>query len=578
MSNQTDDFSGSASAKEHQDVDKKQLDHIKAIIKHIEKTFSQMKIFSSGHENVESFIDLLHDRLSEYLEKHWKLEIGIKEFSFTFKGVPFYTDKQISKSMPFLFYKDGLKMLFFYKGLPREELKDFIEIMKKDASSPPEESDIVISLWERDFSFIRYFAPDDYLETKIGAGLQIPEYKVDKKKLFSGKISLSPQDRSALETKQGAEHKEYDQNKDSQEIKLSKSDQERLTALLENHRKESEESQYKNLLLDVLYLEKRPEKVTSLVKQIIQYMNQQINAGHFHIVLSVYQKITELKKHLSESDPAREKSVQMFFESPQIRITLQQTEQLMKKDLINDFEAFLKYLSLLGSDSIPILSFLYDRIKKTEQKNKITETLKQVGKQNLSELIKITRDEKPELTLEIISILRDSKEKRAVNYLASFFSFQNKKVLESSIKALGAFRDPNANKILFSLLSHENPDLRTLASENIHVNEKDPVFHKILEEVKEKKFSKQSQRQKQALFLALARSKSPKAFDVLEQFIKRAGFFSRGTKEENALCALSALEQIKDPHGYEIIKKRIRSRNRKIRKQCKKIIKHASGK
>jgi hypothetical protein len=580
VNDKVDDPSQTHSQKTEQNIDKKQLNEIKDIFNHFEKTFSQMKIFSSEHENVESFIDLLHDRLSKYLKKYWKLEIGIEEFSFTHQGFPFYKEEQLSKSLPFLFYKDGIKMLFFYQGLTKEELKDFLEIMRMDASLPPEESDIVISLWEKDFANIRYFAPDDYLETKIGIGIKIPEYKIDKDKLFSGKITLRPEDKSALEKKdktiQNNSQKIFKEKTGTEKALLSKSEEELLKNMLQDHRRESQAKQYKTLLLDILYLEKRPEKMNLLINQLIQYVNQQISIGNFKIALSVYEEVSELRDYLSETDSPRKKIIQEFFDSPKIEVTLSQIEEILHKEPIYEFDAFLKYLSFMGPKSIPILSYLYDHVEKPEQKDKIITTLKLAGKENFSELIKIARDERPDLTLKIISILRDSKEERAINHLASFLSFGNKKVLYAAIKAIGNFKNPNANKILFSLFSHEDPEIRILAAENIYMTDKEPVFEKILQEVKEKKFKKKSKKQKEALLLALARSQSKKAFEVLENIIKKVGFFSGSKKVESALSALKALEKGGGLTGYGIIKNLIHTRNRKIRKKCQELEKKLS--
>ncbi len=557
--------------KKESDVSKNQLEEVKGIFNHLEKTFSQMKIFSSDHENVESFIDLLYDRTSKYLEKNWKLETGIEEFSFTLKGIPFYTEKKISKSLPFFFYKDGLKMLFFYKGLTRDELKSFLEIIKREASLPPEESDIVISLWEKDFPNIRYFAPDDYLETKIGIGMEIPEYKIDKNKLFSGKITLKPEDKATLEKKDDTLKKNMIQNMNNGKVFLSKAEEEMLSEMLQNHRKESEEKQFKNLLLDVLFLEKRPEKLSSLINQIIHYVNHQINKGNFSIALSIYREIDELRKHPFQIDVSKEKSVRKFFESPETEITVSQVEEILKGEPLRELDALLDYLSYRGAKSISVLSYLYDHLEKPDQKDKIISALEKAGKENPSELVKIARDEKPELTLKIISILRDSKDKRSLNHIASFLSFSNKRVLLGAIKAIGDFKDPPANKILFSLLSNPDQEIRINASKNIHITEEDPVLDKIIQLVKEKRFLKENRKLKQALFSALTESNSPKALQVLENFIKKVGILSSRTKIECALCAVNALEKAKDPAGYRIIKSMINSRNRKIRKKCRKI-------
>ena len=581
MSEKFDDSLGASSHKSNQEIDKKQLNEVKDIVNQLEKAFSQMKIFSSDHENVETFIDLLFEKMSHYLQKNWKLEIVVEEFSFTFKGVPFYTERQISKSLPYLFYKDGLKMLFFYKGLIRDELKQFLEIIKQVSSLPPEESDIVISLWEKDFTNIQYFAPDDYLESKIGIGMEVPEYKIDKKKLFSGKITLKPEDKSFLHNKDDSDiekslKKSFGKNLGTEEKKLSKSEEEILLDMVQNHRKESEEKQFKTLMIDILYLENRPEKVTSLIKQFIHYINQQINKGNFEIALSIYQEVLELKKYLSEKDSHKKTLIQKFFDSPEIEITPSQIEEIFDKEHFKEFDAFLQYISFTGAKSIPVLSYLYDRLEKPEQKDKIITTLRQVGKDHLSELVKIARDERPEITLKIITILGDSKEKRAVNYLASFLSFRNEKVHHAAINAIGRFKNPQANKILFSLLSNENPEIKAQAAANIHMVKEDPVFDKIFQIVKDKKFMKESRKQKEAMLSALARSKSKDALDLLEKFIKKAGFFSGTAKVEGALCAVEALEKAETLSGYTIIENMTNSRNRKIRKKCARAAKRLS--
>jgi hypothetical protein len=282
----------------------------------------------------------------------------------------------------------------------------------------------------------------------------------------------------------------------------------------------------------------------------------------------------DLKTHLCKTDPLKEKTIQKFFDSPKIEVSRSQAVQLIHNQSIKDFDAFLEYLSLIGPSSFPVLSYVYDQTQVSGHKDKITSTLRQVGKNNLSELVKIASDEQPELTLEIISILGDSKDRRAINRLASFLSFQNKRVLQSAVKTLGAFRDFSANKILFSLLSHKDPEIRILASKNLHINEKDSVFDKITQMVKDKAFKKQSREHKKNLLLALARSKNPKAYQLLEQLIKKAGFFSRHAKVECAICAVEALKKIDEPAGCEVIKKMTRSRNIKIRKQCRKIMKN----
>jgi len=178
--------------------DEETLEKIKETLHLMAITFTQMKIFSSEHTNVKKFADDLYEKMNKFLDENWKLELGIEEFSFTYQGKTVYTESQISKSLPFLFFKDGMQILFFYKGLKKEEFQEFLEILRMISSLPPEESDIVISLWERDFANIRYYAPDEFLETKIGVGMEPVKYRLDKNDLSTGTIELATEDKNAL--------------------------------------------------------------------------------------------------------------------------------------------------------------------------------------------------------------------------------------------------------------------------------------------------------------------------------------------------------------------------------------------
>ena len=181
-------------------VDEQEIRDVTEIIRLLSKTISTIKIFLEDHTTVKNHIAELWAKLDAFLEKNQTLDIDIQEYSFTYKNRLVFQDKKTIKSLPFLLYKDGMQTLSFYKGVKKEELQGFMEIIKNIYELPPEDSDIVNLLWEKDFANIRYFAPDEFLETKIGIGKDPADIQVDKDALFSGSIELFPEDRAELQT------------------------------------------------------------------------------------------------------------------------------------------------------------------------------------------------------------------------------------------------------------------------------------------------------------------------------------------------------------------------------------------
>lgn len=114
-------------------VDQAQVDKVKEILHCLVNAVSAAKIFPSDHQTVSNFLSDLHDRLKRFLDENWKLELGIEEHAFTFGEKKVYEDPHPVKSLPFFFFKDGMQMLYFYKGVEKEELKGFLETIKKVA-------------------------------------------------------------------------------------------------------------------------------------------------------------------------------------------------------------------------------------------------------------------------------------------------------------------------------------------------------------------------------------------------------------------------------------------------------------
>ena len=173
---------------------------------------SLIKIFSLDHSSSQKFILKLESMLFEFLKIHSRLEIGVNEFNFTFENEQVFSEENPLKSLPFLFFKDGIYRLVFLNGLDHDELVEFLDTIKRISLLPAEESDIVSVLWEKDFLNIRYLALDNFLESKIGKGRQAinPEFRLES--LSEGQIRLDEEDRTALskkpETSDTSSHKE----------------------------------------------------------------------------------------------------------------------------------------------------------------------------------------------------------------------------------------------------------------------------------------------------------------------------------------------------------------------------------
>jgi len=561
---------------------KKKTEEAKSIINLMAKTFSQMRIFSSEHENVKKFTEQLFQKLNNFLENYWKLEIGIEELSFSFEEKIIYTDTQLIHSLPFLFYKDGMKMLFFYKNLKKDEFIDFLEIIKFNSSLPADESDIVSSFWEHNFANIRYFAPDDYLESKIGTGIETLDYQVDKTELFSGKIELLPEDRQALSQNSGIVQKilengstQADNTSDEipstqdEKSHLNQKEMEILELMLQDSRKISPDNELILLLFEMLYLEERQEHFSQILEILKQCQLKYLSKNNFKKSLEILKTLNDFKQNQPINLSYKKKSIDEFINTSKDKSALANIVINFQEGMIQDFDAYFSYLEFLAPATIPLFADLYDEAKSSSIREKILNIIKKTGKKNISLLMKITSNDKPELTKEIISVLGKCPDKEAIKHLASFFRFENKSIQAAAINSLGKFHNRTADKILLAYLSGTDEELRTAAIKNFHSDNKS-ILTSIIQTVQGKEFHKKHWPEKKALIDFLSKTKDIDACNALTSVIKKAGMFSKKEIVNASLYAVSTLKKMATPEAENTLKINKNSRNKKIREACRK--------
>ncbi|MFQ5721004.1 MAG: hypothetical protein ACE5GI_00750, partial [Candidatus Aminicenantales bacterium] len=344
------------------------VEKVKEITSLLAKTVSLIKIFPHDHSSVKSFIYELAEKITKFLEDNWKLELDVDEFSFSFQGKTVYQDQSTIKSLPFLFFKDGLQKLFFYKGLNYEQLQEFLGLIKKYYESPPGENDIVSLLWEKDFAHIRYFAPDDFLETKIGAGQKPIEFKIERQQLETGTINLTPEDREELKRisfmaetepkeaslKEKAQQEIQIESFDSEEpySSLSEKDNKNLKDMLESNRQLSSEEETAFLILEILSLEDDHQRFSTTLEALENTLEQIIKEGNFSLASQIMSYIYELRRALQFKDKQRVNLINVFLKKRKNKQSLDLVKDVLKKSDITDFTPVFDYLKYLDSEAI----------------------------------------------------------------------------------------------------------------------------------------------------------------------------------------------------------------------------------
>ena len=565
----------------------------KVVLNLFVKTYSVMKIYPPENPFVRTSKDHFYENMIEFLDKYEELKITIGEFSFSFKGEKVYQDEEKKAGLPFLFFKDGMRELAFYKGLNENELQDLLKIIKEDSDLPPEDSDIVNTIWTKDFAHIRFFAIDEFLESDIGEEIGEIDFEIEKDEFTSGKLRLISKDKTDLRKRSAAlglqapkgKKKDKDNEINMEDLippfELSAESEEinpELESMLEESRATPPLTGMINLLFEILYLEERMDQFSSTLNVLSQFFKEVIFNSNFALAFLILGRLQELKELFSGQFEEKNELLERIFQNARGESSLAYLKKLFLNKQIKDFDSFLQYLKLIGPSAIPLVGDIWEESEEPIIRLKASNVLHELGKKDIASLANLAKDHRDSLTKEVTVLLGRIGDKKALPYLKNLAGHQNIEIRLAVIYSLGKIEDESINEILINFLSDKDGDVRTRAAMSLKCCSDKMTFNLVMQLAKRRDFIKRKKLEKKALLKLLAMNQSEEVSALLGSLLKKRSVLSKSKQNETRICAVSALETIADPEARKILKEGAQIRNKTISLACKTALKKAAQK
>ena len=154
-----------------QKVTEDELKLVKLVIQDFLQALKTFHLYEADHPILLRFLDRLKKDFDRYFEKYDALFVELDERHFLYDGKTVYESQDLRESLAFMFFKDGIRELHFFKGLDRDEILDFLTIVRKSNVVNRMEDDLVTLFWSKDFVHIDFTIIDDFFE---GESILIP--------------------------------------------------------------------------------------------------------------------------------------------------------------------------------------------------------------------------------------------------------------------------------------------------------------------------------------------------------------------------------------------------------------------
>jgi len=540
--------------------DRDMIHQIKGLFALFAHTLAAMRLYPSRHENVTKISDDFYSRLSQYLEDHGELEIGIEENAFTFNFAEGETFREESglKSLPYLFFKDGMRSLTFLPGLSRGEFLDFMEIVKTCAELPYEESDIVDQLWERDLEHLRYDAPEEFLEAKMATRSFRPnEIRVDRTSLYTGLIKLDSSDRAAVYSRNQELNRAHlkDQIQWSElPGELDQNDLTLLETMLTADRGASAVRELIETMFEILYLEDRIDPFLEILAFLKSYLRTLIDQADMVNAVLLMDSLTDLRDILVAISPERVDALKQALGRMIEEADLKALRDIARPGRIDDPRWLFEFIARFGTLTLPLGADIYDAVLDPVWREAGFEYLRIMIRNHPSETAALAQERKPALTKTLISLLGERADRKAILQLTSFARASNPEIRREAVHVLGTIDDDLARKALLEYLHDSDELIRIDAFRSARLEIDQRTLDQALKEALGKSFHDRSPAEKEALLTALGRTNTSEAAAVLRTLLLKKRLFSRERVRKTRLLAVTGLAAMTIPDALETLR------------------------
>ncbi len=549
------------------------------------KTNRAFKIFPPDHITVKQLISDFYQHLTSFLEKHNNLDLFVGENYFEFMGEKIFEDEDVAHSLPFFFFRDGLQRLSFHRGIKEVELYLFFKTLKEVASQRPGEADIVSALWERNFENISFYAPDEFIIEKIASGRPLPEYQVNPEELFSGKIELTEEDRKAIERwqlkQEAIEAAEKDMSAEAgEETEIKEEEWRTVEFIIHSYRELPQDEELARLMLEIFYLEDRPDQLPSIKTSLHQVYKELIQAGKIAAITSFLRDLISLKQIFSSREPQKEELIEKFL----VEIGEEDYPDLIRSLYFSCGEAIKKqdwfdFFNLLGQPALNYLASIYDyyQVEPPSFLDEISMSLlDKWAAHEPEDLMKIAGESRPYLTRLIIRALGRHSNRQVISFISGFIRSGQPILRREALETLSLLESAMAQKIMLGYLYDPNEEIRIAAARIMKVTD-ETILDNLLKLAKISYLKKKSDREIEAIFVALARTSHLKVKKYFQE-IFRHSWFLRPKIKKIAKLAIEVLKNVPNQQAKELLQE-VREKGRgQLRKYCQAALKKLNQK
>ncbi len=522
---------------------------IEELLRSFVKALRAHQLYLPNNPIYKAALDAVRGAFAPVWDETDELVLTFTETQVLWLGHPVMQEgAKTSDSVPWLFYKDGVRELTLLKGFEDAELVKLLTILQRVRKATPDDDDLLALLWEQDFLHLRYRYVDLGLEgaAPLEDGGEPPEpLSPEEVRAANAGAAADSTDESSIDVVNMADFDSTLYFLDEKEIDYLQGE---ITREYATDLRQSIAA----TLLDIFEAQTDTvvrNEVADLVETLMIYL---LAGGHLRTVaylLREAQVAAERGKHVTAEHRARLSQIPARLSQPEpLGQLLQALDESSDPPPVADLTELFAQLrpEALGT----IFSWL-GRLQNQRLRPLLEQAASRLTAANTNELVKLIQADERAVALEAVRRAGALKIQAGVAAIGRAMASADPELRLACVQALGEIGSAGALQALEPWVSDGDRDTRVTAVRVLATRGYRPVLARVESAVKGKALREADLTEKVAFFEAYGILSADSAVPYLDSILNGKGFLGRREDAEVRACAAMALGRINSTSAQE---------------------------
>jgi HEAT repeat protein len=520
------------------------------------------------------------DNLRAAFEPIWRevdeLVLHIAEGEFRWQGRVVLQETTRGESLPWVFYKDGVREVTLLRGIEKDEVVALLEILQRVRKASPDEDDLLTLLWEQEFACLRYrfidIGPDAVapIEPSEGAGTERRLTIVD-----------GPEAAQSADQLAGAEGSQAARpgivqlsDLDATLYFLDEREIEYLRAAVQSEQSMDLQRNVLAILLDIFEVQSSLGVREELCGILEGFMLHLLAAGRYGVVAYLLRETAGAISRLADLEPVLRARLLRLPESLSDPSVLSQLLQsLDESSLIPPQEELDALFEQLRPGTLGTVLGWLKQVQSAQLRTALEKAAARLASLNTAEMVKLILSEDSAVALEAIRRAGELKTAAAVASLARVMSSAAAELRLAAAVALAEIGSPGALRVLEQSLDDEDRDVRVTAVRAMGARNHRPALPKIEAVVRGRAVKGADLTEKMAYFEAFGALAGESGVSRLDSLLNARSFWlGRKRNPDIRACAAMALGKIKSSSALAALQRAAADKDVRVRSAINKVL------